>query len=182
MKTYVVLFRGINVGGKNKLPMAALKKFLEDLGFSDVTTYIASGNVILRSQESPGKIAARIEEALPRQFRLDSEIIKVLVLSQSTLQAVIDNRPEGFGDQPGKYHSDAIFLIGISVEDALKVFDPREGVDTIWSGDGVIYSQRLSALRTKSRLAKIIGTKAYRSMTVRNWNTVQKLAAMMKKM
>ena len=51
MNTYVILIRGINVGGKNKIPMAGLKKCLEELGFSDVSTYIASGNVILKSKK-----------------------------------------------------------------------------------------------------------------------------------
>ena len=71
MKTYLVLLRGINVGGKNKVPMAPLRELLSDLGYSDVSTYIASGNVILRSNHSPGRIRREIEEALPKRFRLD---------------------------------------------------------------------------------------------------------------
>jgi uncharacterized protein (DUF1697 family) len=73
------------------------------------------------------------------------------------------------------YYSDAIFLIDVDVKDALKVFDPRDGVDKIWPGNGVIYSQRLSAERTKSRLNKIMGSPFYKSMTIRNWNTTTKL-------
>jgi len=57
----------------------------------------------------------------------------------------------------------------------MAVFDPREGVDKVWPGDGVIYSQRLSSLRTKSRLGKIVGTPAYKSMTIRSWGTTTKL-------
>ncbi len=146
MTTYVILVRGINVGGKNKVPMAGLRKCLEELGFSNVSTYIASGNVILKSDKRTAEVKAQIEEALPGNFKLDNERIKVLVLTRNQLQAVIDNRPEGFGEQPEKYHSDAIFLMGIDSAQALPVFDPREGVDKIWPGDGVIYSQRLSSL------------------------------------
>src|SRR6185295_20179112 len=102
-------------------------------------------------------IKDRIEKALPASFKLHSELIKVLVLSRKQLQAIIDNKPKGFGEQPEKYHSDAIFLMGIDSAQAMPVFDPREGVDTVWPGDGVIYSQRLSAKRTKSRLNKIVG-------------------------
>jgi uncharacterized protein (DUF1697 family) len=108
--TFLVLFRGINVGGKNKVPMAELKKCLDGIGFSGVSTYIASGNVILESDQDADQTASRIEAALPQHFRLDSEIIKVLALSRGQLQAIVDKRPEGFGDQPEKYHSDAIFL------------------------------------------------------------------------
>lgn len=172
---YVVLLRGINVGGKNKVPMAELKACLESLGFSGVSTYIASGNVFLKSDKSPKEVQALIEAALPKNFKLDDELIKVLVLSRAQVQAVIDNRPKGFGDHPETYHSDAVFLMGIDATEAMKVFDPREGVDVVWPGYGVIYSQRLSALRTKSRLAKIVGTKAYKSMTIRNWNTTLQL-------
>lgn len=175
MKTYVVLLRGINVGGKNKVSMAELRKCLEALGFQNVATYIASGNVLLRSDKSPAEIQELIEAALPRAFKLDAELIKVLVLSHEQLRSVVSNRPKGFGDQPDIYHSDAIFLMGIGLTEAMPVFDPREGVDVVWPGKGVIYSQRLSALRTKSRLSKIVGTPAYKSMTIRNWNTTQTL-------
>jgi uncharacterized protein (DUF1697 family) len=181
MKIYVILVRGINVGGKNKVPMAGLKKVLEALGFSNVSTYIASGNVILESDKPAEKIKAQIEKALPKNFKLDTELIKVLVLTGKQLQAVIDNKPEGFGEQPEKYHSDAIFLMGIDSAQAMRVFDPREGVDKVWAGDGVIYSQRLSSQRTTSRLNKIMGTLAYKSMTIRNWNTTTKLLEILKK-
>ncbi len=175
MKPYLVLIRGINVGGKNMVSMMSLKKLLEGLGFSDVSTYIASGNVIVKSSKSPAQIKAQIEKALPKNFKLDQELIKVLVLTRSQLEAVVSKKPKGFGGKPALYHSDAIFLIDISPAEAFKVFNPKEGVDVVWKGRGVIYSQRLSALRTKSRLNKIMGTPAYASMTIRNWNTTTKL-------
>ncbi len=161
--------------------MAGLRKCLEKLGFSNVLTYIASGNVILESDKHADEIKAQIEEALPKNFKLDNELIKVLVLTRNQLQAVIDNKPEGFGEQPEKYHSDAIFLMGIDSAEAMSVFDPREGVDKVWPGDGVIYSQRLSSQRTKSRLGKIVATPAYKSMTIRSWNTTTKLLEILRK-
>ena len=175
MNTYVVLMRGINVGGKNTVPMTGLKKCLEELGFSSVSTYLASGNVIVQSDKRANEVQAQIEAALPESFNLHDERIKVLVLTRKQLQAVIENRPAGFGEQPENYHSDAIFLMGIDAAQALPVFNPREGVDQVWPGEGVIYSQRLSSLRTKSRLSTIIGTPAYQSMTIRSWNTTTQL-------
>ncbi len=177
---YLVLLRGINVGGKNRVPMAALRERLEADGFSNVTTYIASGNVILESDRRPPEIKARIERLLPEAFDLDSDLVKVLVLSGDQLEAVVADRPKGFGDEPGLYHSDAIFLIDIDADEAIKVFDPREGVDRVWPGDGVIYSQRVSALRTRSRLGKIVGTPPYRSMTIRSWQTTLALRDLMR--
>ena len=175
MNTYVVLLRGINVGGKNKVPMAALRACLEELGFTDVSTYIASGNVILRSRKGAKAVQAQVEKALPEHFDLDDELVKALVLTPDQLQAVIEDKPSGFGEQPDEHHSDAIFLMGIDAAEAMTVFAPREGVDEVWPGDGVVYSQRLSAQRTKSRLNRIMSSPLYKSMTIRNWTTTTKL-------
>ena len=89
MTSYAVLMRGINVGGKNKLSMAGLREFLEELGYTNVATYIASGNVVLVSDKSPRQIKTEIEEKLPGAFKLDSELIAVLVLSRDQLKAVV---------------------------------------------------------------------------------------------
>lgn len=179
MKTYVVLLRGINVGGKNKVSMAMLKAALEALDFKNVRTYINSGNVVLQSTLDAKTIAQQIEVMLPLTFKLDSSLIKILTLTYEQLQAIVESKPKGFGEQPNTYHSDVIFLMGISEDEALKVFNPREGVDTIWPSKNVIYSQRLSSERTKSRLNKVVGTPAYASMTIRNWNTTTKLLQIM---
>jgi uncharacterized protein (DUF1697 family) len=171
LTTYLVLFRGINVGGKNKVPMGELKALLTDLGFGDVRTYIQSGNAVLRSELSAATIARRIEKALPRHFKLDTSLVRVLVLTRPELEAVIGDRPKGFGDEPGTYHSDAIFLMDVEAAAAMPAFSPREGVDRVWPGDGLIYSQRLSAQRTKSRLNRIVSSPVYKSMTIRSWQT-----------
>lgn len=182
MKTFAILIRGINVGGKNKVSMAVLKKCLEDQGFSNVSTYIASGNVIVQSSKQSSEIKSLVEKILAKNFVSDDTIIKVLVLTLAQLQAVVDNKPVGFGDQPDKYYCDTVFLIDTDVPTAMSVFNPREGVDKIWPGDGVIYSERLGSQRTKSRLSKIMGTPAYKSMTVRNWNTTTKLLSLLSKL
>ena len=162
--------------------MAGLKTCLEELGFARVSTYIASGNVLLASDKRPQEIQTLIEKTLVKKFKLDSELIKVLVLSRQQLEAVIGNKPKGFGEKPEMYHSDAIFLMGIEVDEAMSVFRPLDGVDTVWPGDGVIYSQRLSAKRTQSRLNRIVGTKPYQSMTIRNWNTTTKLLKLLEEL
>lgn len=179
MTDAVILLRGINVGGKNPVSMASLRELLEELGCTDVATYLASGNAIVSTKLKPAELAAQLETALPSRFKLHDEIVRVLVLTAKQLRAVIDDRPKGFGDQPTVFHSDAIFLMGVPIAEAMTVFDPREGVDAVWPGDGVIYSQRLSAQRTKSRLGKIVGTVPYKSMTIRSWQTTTKLVGML---
>ena len=182
MDTYVVLIRGINVGGKNIVPMAGLRNCLEEQGFSNVSTYIASGNVILKSDKRADEVKVQIERVLSENFKLNDGFVKVWVLTHSQLQAIIENKPKGFGEQPDAYHSDVIFLMGVDAALAMSAFDPREGVDHVWPGEGVIYSQRLSAQRTKSRLNKIMAAPVYKSMTIRNWNTTTQLLEILAKM
>src|SRR5215207_1245055 len=111
-----------------------------------------------------------------------SRLVRILVLSRDQLQQVIDQAPKGFGTEPGKYHSDAIFLMGIPSDEAIKIFNPREGVDIVWQGDLAIYSQRLSAQRTRSRLSKIMSSPLYKQMTIRSWVTTARLLELMNAM
>jgi uncharacterized protein (DUF1697 family) len=179
MAEYVVLLRGINVGGRNKVPMAQLRACLEDAGFEDVRTYIASGNVLLRSRLGKRALEQAVEDRVEECFDLDSGRVRALALTRSRLRGVVEQRPSGFGDEPDTYHSDAIFLIDITPARAMRVFDPREDVDAVWPGRGVVYSQRLSAERTKSRLGRIVGTPEYASMTIRSWRTTCTLLELM---
>lgn len=179
-KPYVVLLRGVNVGGKNKLPMADVRAALLDAGFADVATYIQSGNVVLQSDLRAQGVAETIEQLLTERFTLDSSLIRVLAVTGPQLEAAVEQRPPGFGDHPDRYHSDVAFLLDITPAEAMRAFNPREGVDAVWPGKGVIYSQRLSAERTRSRLSAIVGTPAYQSMTIRNWNTTTRLLEMVR--
>ena len=117
---------------------------------------------------------------MPGRFMLDTSVIRVLVLSRAELEAAIDKRPKGFGDQPDLYHSDAIFLMGVDAAEAMPAFSPKEGVDVVWPGDGLIYSQRLSAQRTKSRLNRVMSSPLYKSMTIRSWQTTSALMDLVK--
>jgi hypothetical protein len=109
-------------------------------------------------------------------------LVRILVLSRDQLQKVIDQAPKGFGTEPGKYHSDAIFLMDIPSDEAIKIFNPRDGVDAVWQGDLAIYSQRLSAQRTRSRLSKIMSSPLYKQMTIRSWVTTARLFELMNAM
>lgn len=176
---YLALFRGVNVGGKNKLSMAELKVCLEELGLVNVRTYINSGNAIFESEERADAIGSKIEQALVKTFELDSALIKVLVVSEKQLASVINDAPKGFGEAPDVYYSDVAFLIGVDAKEAFDAFELNPEVDAIWLGKGVVYYRRLGAMRTKSRLSRIIGKPVYKSMTIRSWNTAKKLLALL---
>ena len=84
---YVALLRGINVGGRNIIRMAALKVCLEQHGFRNVATFIQSGNVIFESDErNAGKLTTQIEGALSKMFDYDS---RVVLRSHAQLKAVV---------------------------------------------------------------------------------------------
>jgi uncharacterized protein (DUF1697 family) len=75
MKKYIVLLRGINVSGKNKLPMEELRGLLNDLGFQNVQTYIQSGNIILDSNEGKSVTCNTIKEGIQNKFGYDVPVL-----------------------------------------------------------------------------------------------------------
>lgn len=182
MNSYVVLLRGINVGGKNKIRMAALKSCLAEQGFEDVATYIQSGNVVLRSHLEATSVSHNIETALRDNFTLDSPTIRVLAIQEATFQEVVASAPNGFGNNHEAYRYDVIFPMGVTSEEAIKHIDVRQGVDEAWQGKHVIYYRRPSLASpnaTKSYLGKLSQKPIYQSMTIRNWKTTLKLHKML---
>jgi uncharacterized protein (DUF1697 family) len=176
--TYVALLRGINVGGRNLIRMPALKACFEADGFGDVATYIQSGNVLFTERAAkPAELTHRIERMLAEAF---DYVPTVVVRSRAQMKAIVEKAPKGFGTQPAKYRYDVIFLKEpLKAGTAIKVLDPKPGVDEVHAGTGVIYSSRLDARATSSRLNKIVGSPIYPSITIRNWNTTTKLLALM---
>jgi uncharacterized protein (DUF1697 family) len=174
---YVALLRGINVGGKNLVPMADLRDAFVDAGFDDVSTYIASGNVLFTSDRPAATLEIEIEAALEQRLGRD---LVVVVRSQRQLRAVVDKAPAGFLDLEGTHHRDAVFLKApLSAAKAMKVVQLRDGVDQAWAGAGVVYFARLSAERQRSLMSKIVGTPEYQAMTIRSWSTTTKLRALL---
>lgn len=171
---YIALLRGINVGGNKKVPMVDLKVCFEDLGFLQVRTYINSGNVLFVSQEQNIQtLQTNIEQSIEAVFGF---AVRVLVISNDTLEAVIRDAPSGFGQTPDTYHSDVAFLLSGDALQYATVIETNPEVDTVWAGNGVLYYQRLSSQLTKSKMAKMVSEPFYKELTIRTWNTVKKLA------
>ena len=181
MNQYLVLLRGINVGGKNIIKMADLKASFEKMGFSSVLTYIQSGNVVFQSDEKDKTaLTTRIEKGLSKRFNFEA---KVVVISQKELAAIIKSAPEGFGKEEKKYRYDVIFLKEpLTSKEAMESVRVREGVDTAQAGKQALYFSRLISRASQSYLTKIIGMPVYQNMTIRNWNTTTKLLELFSKM
>lgn len=90
METYIVILRGINVSGKNKLPMQELRDLLKRLNFLDVKTYIQSGNILLKSENDKASISSKIKQAIEHNFGYQ---VPVLVKTISEWETVITNNP-----------------------------------------------------------------------------------------
>lgn len=94
MNAYVALLRGINVGGRNSLPMKELSALLAELGCRDIRTYIQSGNVVFRSDSSPKRLPPAISEGINGRFGFQPH---VLVLERRQFERAIEDNP--FKDQ-----------------------------------------------------------------------------------
>lgn len=175
MDQHAALLRGINVGGKNRIAMADLRDALASAGFEQVATYIASGNVLLASAHEPAALEDALETAIEERF---GSRIAVVVRTHAALRHVVRQAPDGFGGED--HHWDVVFLKApLTVDEAMGVVEPRDGVDRVWPGADVLYVARLSARRSQSRLTKIVGTPEYQRMTIRNWATTTRLLALL---
>ena len=176
--TCLALLRGINVGGRNVIRMAELRKCFEAEGFRDVVTYIQSGNVIFRSPSSAlSSLKVRIEEMLAAAFDYKA---KVTLRSLAQMQAVVEEAPAGFGGRPDVYRYDVLFLMPpLTATAAMEHVRTRPGVDEAWTGEGVLYFSRLIEKASRSHLSRLASMPVYQSMTIRNWKTTTRLLQLM---
>src|SRR5262245_29879409 len=104
---YVALLRGINVGGRNAVPMAELRRVLEGAGHTSVRTYLQSGNVVFSSAAPRRSLEDGVERLLQTELGVP---VVVVVRSAAELRRIVDAAPDGFGGAPDDRHSDVVFL------------------------------------------------------------------------
>ena len=180
MKQYLALLRGINVGGKNIIKMSDLISCFESLGFTEVLTYIQSGNVIFKTNET-NKIllTSQIEKELTTQFSYDS---KIVLLSQIQVETVIKDAPTDFGTSPEKFKYDVIFLRdGLAPNEIINRIKTKEGVDFAFAGSLTLYFSRHIPKLTQSKLKNVMTLPEYQNMTIRNWNTTKEIFNLIEK-
>ncbi len=106
MASHVALLRGINVGGRNKVPMADLREVVTSLGHTGVSTYIQSGNVLFSTADTDNaKLAAALESAIEDRFGIWSSVV---VLSRDELARVLAANP--YPDEPNPRMVHVVFL------------------------------------------------------------------------
>jgi uncharacterized protein (DUF1697 family) len=177
LTTYLALFRGINVGGKNKLPMKDLKEMFIDAGCEDVKTYIQSGNVIFRaspavSEPLPGLIAAKVAEGFGHRPPL-------ILRTVGQLRDVISSNPflpQGFPEDT--LH--VMFLADLPAPRRFEALDPdRSRPDVFFVRGREVYLHLPNGVADSRLTNAYFDSKLATISTGRNWRTVTKLLAMM---
>ena len=179
MERYIALLRSVNISGKNKVPMAELKKGFEALGFIEVRTWLNSGNVIFSGEEADAAaLTGRIERMIQRQFSLD---IPVFVMTQKELADILRHAPDWWGTEDWEIYDNLIFILPpAAFKDVYhEIGEPKEGLEQIqeykaavfWSFSRKDYQKTNWCPKTASAN---IGSK----LTIRTANTVRKIAGM----
>jgi uncharacterized protein (DUF1697 family) len=177
MKTYIALFRGINVGGTNVLPMKDLVALLETIGSQNVKTYIQSGNAVFQNQEeNPSLLSNKIRVTLKKSHGFEPQ---VLLLTPEEIESAIESNPFPEAEsEPKTLHLD--FLASMpknpdldaleSIKSDREQFALKDRVFYLHAPDGIGRS------KLAANTEKLLGV----AITGRNWRTVCRVMTMAK--
>ncbi len=169
MTKYVALLRGVNVGGVN-MKMADLAEVVRELGYENVKTVLASGNVLFEAQDAAAASKDKLEAALRKRFGYEAW---VHVLTVDAVQTIIDGFP--FARSTDR-HAYVVFILKPEVRDELLAvkLDPR--VEQAEAGDGVVYWSVPKGETLDSAMGKAQSASKHKPwLTTRNLNTLEKL-------
>ena len=177
MKTYIALFRGVNVGGTNVLPMKDLVALLENIGSQNVKTYIQSGNVVFQNQEeNPSLLSNKIRVTLKKRHGLEPQ---VLLLTPEEIDRAIESNPFPEAEsEPKTLHIHFLATmpknpdLGAleSIKSDRERFALKDRVFYLHAPDGIGRS------KLAANTEKLLGV----AITSRNWRTVCKVMTMLK--
>ncbi|SCJ78423.1 Uncharacterized protein conserved in bacteria [uncultured Eubacterium sp.] len=179
MKRYIALLRGINISGRNKIPMAELKSGFIELGYIDVFTYLNSGNVIFSAvEQSEFVLADKIKTMIQERFELD---IPVFVITQEELNGLLSEAPVWWGTENKEIYDNLIFVMPPAIAGIIaeKIGEPTKELERtcicknaiFWSFDRKNYAKANWWKKTASaRIGEMI--------TIRTANTLKKIVGM----
>ena len=178
MKRWAALLKGVNVGGNRKLPMAELKLFLEDLGFADVKTLLASGNAVFSSEETDAaKLEIQIEKAAAEKIGLTTDF---LLRDAADLDAIIAANPfpDAVKDHPN--HLLVVFHRESFPEGPLaklaEIYNGPERLHAVKRELYIDYPEDIGHSKLHQAMPK---AKFPKLATAQNWNTIGKLRALL---
>lgn len=173
LRDYIVLLRGINVGGSKRLKMEELRQMLVEMDFLGVKTYIQSGNIVLKSEKSEEEISKRIQEKLKVEKDYD---VPVLTVSLEDWQRLINENP--FAEEDSKYLSVTICDKTINPEELAEAinFDLKHNRYEVIGNR--LYQITPDGYRNTKLTNNWIENKLKLKATTRNWKTTLKMAEM----
>lgn len=182
MIVYIALLRGINVGGKNIIKMADLRQVFESIGLSEVKTYIQSGNVLFKSNETEEALCNKIEHEIEAVF---GTLVKVILRTAAELEQIILNCPfskDEVTEAETVSEAESLYVTLLTHSplkekiDSIDVYRSESDKYHIVGRD--VYLLFHHSIRN-SKLANNL-YKLNVPATVRNWKTLSKLAALAK--
>lgn len=171
---YIVLLRGINISGKNKISMAELKSEL-DKNYQNVLTYLNSGNVILNSDEDKEYIMNDIYSVIKNKFNLD---IPVFVITMNELENILNNSPKWWGTSNKETYDNLIFIIPpTKYEEVYNVIgEPKADIEQIMEySNSIFWTFDLKNYRKSTWWVKTASTSIKDKITIRTANTIKKI-------
>lgn len=176
MEKFVALLRGINISGKNKIPMQELKLGFESLGYKEVVTYLNSGNVIFSSNTNDKvKISNDIYKMLENKFNLK---IPVFVIKSDELNDLLSNKPDWWGTGDKNIYDNIIFIIPpTTYKDVYEALgEPKIELEKIKEyKNSIFWSYDLKNYRKTNWWSKTASTIIRNSITIRTANTMKKV-------
>jgi uncharacterized protein (DUF1697 family) len=168
---YVALLRGINVGGKTKIPMAALRDTCAAAGCEDVVTYIQSGNVVLKSALSADKLRTALEEAIAKEFGFNPA---VMIRTAKELAATVERNPYAGAEEKFLHVGFLHAAPNAATKKCLAAIDCAPEELTVAGRD--VYLHLPSGMGRAALPVQLDRCLRPAQITVRNWRTVTKLA------
>ena len=179
MRQYIALLRGVNISGKNKVPMAELKLGFESLGFPDVRTWLNSGNVVFSGEETePAALTGQIEGLIQRRFGLE---IPVFVLPQEELADTLRHAPDWWGTENQEIYDNLVFLLPpVTFQEVYhEIGAPKEGLEQIQEyRSAVFWSFSRKEYQKTNWWPKTARADIGSKLTIRTANTVRKIVCM----
>jgi uncharacterized protein (DUF1697 family) len=172
MKTYIVILRGINVSGKNILPMAALREMLSSLQFENVQTYIQSGNIVLNSELFKEEVIGKVKKGIAAKFGYD---VPVLARTIDEWENAIANNPYPIGNHKIVSFT---FLNEVPVETTIAINITNDDVYTVVND--MVYMYCSDGFGRTKLTNNLFEKKLKVTATSRNYRTTMKLLEMAK--
>lgn len=179
---YIILLRGVNISGKNKVSMSKLKQLLEENNYQNVSTYLNSGNIIIESNiNNKELIVENISKIIEFNFNIK---IPIYIMTVPELEDILNNSPSWWGTTNKEIYDNLIFIIPPTTYEEVynTIGSPKENVDQIEEYHNTIFwSFVLKDYRKSTWWIKTASTSITNKITIRTANTMKKLLQLSQK-